>query len=222
MQDNPHAIDPPDHARFGRRHGRRAGARGIARSDRRRTTRARRSGWTWTRSRLDAAYDQNFYAPAAANIRRRCDDQQRAVRTRLGEPRREAYGPTEIEKLDIYRSQANQRADLCLHPWRRLARRPCQDSAIRPRCSSMPARISSRSTSSPIKEAGGDLRHDGRAGAARHRLGLQERRELRRRSESALRRRPLVGRTSVRRRAGDRLAEGFRPAGRHRSRAGCA
>ena len=53
---------------------------------------------------LDAAYDQAFYAPMGAQIRARMASNSEAVRRRLGEPRREAYGPSADEKLDIYRT----------------------------------------------------------------------------------------------------------------------
>jgi len=53
---------------------------------------------------LDAAYDQIFYAPLQAEIIRRQVSNSELARTRLGAPRREAYGPTEPEKLDIYRT----------------------------------------------------------------------------------------------------------------------
>ena len=51
---------------------------------------------------LDAAYDQSFYAPLGAQIRARLASSSEDVRARLGLPRRFAYGPTEVEKLDIY------------------------------------------------------------------------------------------------------------------------
>jgi len=53
---------------------------------------------------LDAAYDQIFYAPLQAEIIRRLVSNSELARTRLGAPQREAYGPTEPEKLDIYRT----------------------------------------------------------------------------------------------------------------------
>jgi len=53
---------------------------------------------------LDAAYDQIFYAPLQAEIIRRLVGNSELARKRLGAPRREAYGPTEPEKLDIYRT----------------------------------------------------------------------------------------------------------------------
>jgi arylformamidase len=53
---------------------------------------------------LDAAYDQSFYAPVRQALARFVSDSELA-RRRLGPPRREAYGPTDIEKLDIYRTK---------------------------------------------------------------------------------------------------------------------
>jgi arylformamidase len=53
---------------------------------------------------LDAAYDQAFYAPLRLEIIKRLASNSEIARTRLGQPRREAYGPTEAEKLDIYRT----------------------------------------------------------------------------------------------------------------------
>ena len=53
---------------------------------------------------LDAAYDQSYYAPLADQIRARFASNSELVRARLGSPRREAYGPTAIERLDIYRT----------------------------------------------------------------------------------------------------------------------
>jgi arylformamidase len=54
---------------------------------------------------LDAAYDQTFYAPLMFDILKRLDTNSEEVRGRLGRPERRAYGPTEIEKLDIYRAK---------------------------------------------------------------------------------------------------------------------
>src|SRR5260370_577464 len=50
---------------------------------------------------LDAAYSQIFYAPLQAQITRRLASSSELARARLGAPRREAYGPTAPEKLDI-------------------------------------------------------------------------------------------------------------------------
>jgi arylformamidase len=53
---------------------------------------------------LDAAYDQAAYAPNREQlIKRRIRDSELA-RQRIGEPERIAYGPAEIERLDIYRT----------------------------------------------------------------------------------------------------------------------
>ena len=54
---------------------------------------------------IDAAYDQRFYAPMGFQISKREVSESDAVRARLGEPLRLAYGPTEIEKLDVYRAR---------------------------------------------------------------------------------------------------------------------
>jgi arylformamidase len=51
---------------------------------------------------LDDAYDQAVYAPNAKQLHQRRQEKSREVRRRLGEPKRVAYGPTPIEKLDIY------------------------------------------------------------------------------------------------------------------------
>src|SRR6266851_7082961 len=53
---------------------------------------------------LDAAYDQAAYAPNREQlIQRRIRDSELA-RRHIGEPERAAYGPAEIERLDIYRT----------------------------------------------------------------------------------------------------------------------
>src|SRR5580693_3077776 len=54
---------------------------------------------------LDAAYDQAAYAPNREQlIKRRISDSE-LTRLRIGEPERVAYGPAEIERLDIYRTE---------------------------------------------------------------------------------------------------------------------
>jgi arylformamidase len=55
---------------------------------------------------LDAAYDQAAYAPNREQLIERRINDSAIVRRRIGEPERVAYGPTEIERLDIYRSAA--------------------------------------------------------------------------------------------------------------------
>ncbi len=54
---------------------------------------------------LDAAYDQGAYEANLGQIGQRGGSNSEAVRERLGQPKRVAYGPTEIEKLDIYRAK---------------------------------------------------------------------------------------------------------------------
>jgi arylformamidase len=54
---------------------------------------------------LDAAYTQAVYEPNLPQIQARFTSNSEATLARIGQPRRVAYGPTEIEKLDIYRSK---------------------------------------------------------------------------------------------------------------------
>src|SRR5262249_58717522 len=54
---------------------------------------------------LDAAYDQRFYAPTGDQIQKRVASISEAVRARLGEPLHLSYGPSEPEKLDVYRAR---------------------------------------------------------------------------------------------------------------------
>lgn len=55
---------------------------------------------------LDAAYDQSAYAPLGYQITERRASNSAETRRRLGQPRRESYGPSEIEKLDIFTTKA--------------------------------------------------------------------------------------------------------------------
>jgi len=54
---------------------------------------------------LDAAYDQSFYAPLLRQDIARWASNSEGARAQLGMPQRESYGPTEVEKLDIYRTK---------------------------------------------------------------------------------------------------------------------
>jgi arylformamidase len=70
---------------------------------------------------LDDAYDQSVYAPNAKQISARYATNSELARARLGPPRRLAYGPSEIEKLDIYLAKAaNAPINLFIHggAWR--------------------------------------------------------------------------------------------------------
>jgi arylformamidase len=54
---------------------------------------------------LDDAYDQSVYAPNQPLIALRRKLASEAALKRLGQPERVGYGPTEIEKLDIYKTR---------------------------------------------------------------------------------------------------------------------
>ena len=54
---------------------------------------------------LDDAYDQTVYAPNQPLIAARRKIASESVLSRLGLPQRVAYGPTEVEKLDIYKTR---------------------------------------------------------------------------------------------------------------------
>ncbi|HEV2546169.1 MAG TPA: alpha/beta hydrolase [Stellaceae bacterium] len=68
---------------------------------------------------LDAAYDQTAYAPLEGQILKRIGSLSAAAQERLGAPQREVYGPSEIEKLDIYRT-SHAKAPIFVHggAWR--------------------------------------------------------------------------------------------------------
>ena len=70
---------------------------------------------------LDAAYDQAPWAPNRPEIDRRNAQKSRTALARLGAPRRLAYGPTEIEKLDLYAARrSNAPMNVFIHggAWR--------------------------------------------------------------------------------------------------------
>jgi arylformamidase len=70
---------------------------------------------------LDAAYDQSKYAPNQALVQERRLAASARARAALGEPLRLAYGPSETEGLDVYRSsQANAPVNVFIHggAWR--------------------------------------------------------------------------------------------------------
>jgi arylformamidase len=70
---------------------------------------------------LDDAYDQVVYAPNREQVAKRRIANSDKARAVIGAPERRAYGPSEIEKLDIYRSkQANAPVNIFIHggAWR--------------------------------------------------------------------------------------------------------
>jgi arylformamidase len=65
---------------------------------------------------LDDAYDQSVYAFNQRNIAERRRANSEVALKALGPPQRLAYGPTEIEKLDIYRTKrANAPINIFIH-----------------------------------------------------------------------------------------------------------
>ena len=55
---------------------------------------------------LDAAYDQNVYAPNREQIAERNTANSELARERIGRPERLAYGSGEVETIDLYRTAA--------------------------------------------------------------------------------------------------------------------
>jgi arylformamidase len=71
---------------------------------------------------LDDAYDQEKYAPNRAQIVARRIANSERTRAIIGAPQRVAYGPSEIETLDIFRTaRANAPVNIFIHggAWRR-------------------------------------------------------------------------------------------------------
>lgn len=65
---------------------------------------------------LDDAYDQACWAPNREHVRRRRILACERAMDRLGPPQRVTYGPTEIEKLDIYKTErANAPVMIFIH-----------------------------------------------------------------------------------------------------------
>ncbi|MGH7088881.1 MAG: alpha/beta hydrolase, partial [Stellaceae bacterium] len=58
----------------------------------------------YTQAELDDAYDQAVYAPNQPQLQARRVSGSELARQRLGAPERFAYGPSEIEKLDLFRA----------------------------------------------------------------------------------------------------------------------
>jgi len=60
----------------------------------------------YDQAELDAAYDQAVYQPNIQQLRDRWASNSERTRARIGAPLRRAYGPGEIEGLDIFRTHA--------------------------------------------------------------------------------------------------------------------
>jgi arylformamidase len=70
---------------------------------------------------LDDAYDQTLWAPNHEHVRKRRHAASEQTLARIGPPERVAYGPTEIERLDIYKAkQASAPIHIFIHggAWR--------------------------------------------------------------------------------------------------------
>jgi arylformamidase len=72
---------------------------------------------------LDEQYEQRTWVPHADEIIKRFGVASDAVRTRIGEPRTERYGPSPIETLDIYGQ--SEKALVFVHggAWKRQSKR---------------------------------------------------------------------------------------------------
>jgi hypothetical protein len=159
---------------------------------------------------LDAAYDQVFYAPLKLESLKRLASNSEIARSRAGQPRREAYGPTQFEKLDIYRTnRPSAPIFVFIHGGAWLGEE-AKDYGF-------PAELFVNAGANfvaldfiAIGKAGGDLRV--MAKQVRRGVGLQECRKFRWRRESVLHWRPFLRWTSLRRYLGNRLAKGVRAA----------
>ena len=75
----------------------------------------------YDKEELDYAYDQSPWAPNVEEVFKREAQKNALARARLSPPRRLAYGPTEIERLDLYvTGQANAPINVFIHggTWR--------------------------------------------------------------------------------------------------------
>ena len=75
----------------------------------------------YDQAELDAAYDQAVYAPNRDQVLARNASNSERARARLGAPKRFAYGPSEVEGLDVYTTKrANAPINVFIHggAWR--------------------------------------------------------------------------------------------------------
>jgi arylformamidase len=79
----------------------------------------------YTQGELDRQYEQRTFAPNADEIIRRYAAASDAVRAKLGEPETLAYGPSQVEVLDVY-AGGRDRIVAFVHggAWTRMGRRP--------------------------------------------------------------------------------------------------
>ena len=184
---HPHAIDPPDHARIGRRDGRDAGARRTNASIGPPPHEKGPVVWmNMDQIELDAAYDQNFYAPAGA-IDPQAATPPTADAMRARARPAAARKPTARPRSRSSTSTATKKAPnapifVFIHGGAWLGgevkhRRRSGGDVHQRRRELRRARFRADQGSRRRSP------HDGRSGPARHRLGLQERQGLRRRRQ---------------------------------------
>jgi arylformamidase len=79
----------------------------------------------YTQDELDRQYEQRSFAPNADEIIRRYGAASDAVRSKYGEPETFAYGPTEVEALDLYGGRRDKVVAF-VHggAWTRMGKRP--------------------------------------------------------------------------------------------------
>ena len=160
---------------------------------------------------LDDAYDQEIWAPNRALIVERRKAASERARAILGQPKRVAYGPSEHEGLDIFDCGIKGApVNVFVHggAWRRNV---AADYALQAeplvRAGAHCVIIDFINVDQAERRSVSDVR----AGAARARLGLPQRRELRRRPHRHLYLGAFVRLASRRRRADARLEGGGLP-----------
>jgi arylformamidase len=79
----------------------------------------------YTQGELDRQYEQRSFAPNADEIIKRYGTLSDSVRAKLGEPETLAYGPTEVETLDLYGGRRDKIVAF-VHggAWTRMGKRP--------------------------------------------------------------------------------------------------
>ncbi len=128
---------------------------------------------------LDDAYDQDVYAPNRPLIVTRRIAASERARAILGEPQRVAYGPSEYERLDIFRAlRRRTRAGQCLHSRRRLAAQQGARLSLSGRAAGARRRALLHPRFHQCRAGGRRSVPDVRAGAPRHRLDLAQRRKF--------------------------------------------
>ena len=195
-----------------------AGCAGVPVQDRRLITRVRLFFWITTSSNSTLLTTRITTNHWAASFMRGSPLIATPSAPRLGAPRRVSYGPSEIERLDIYRTdRARAPIFVFIHGGSWIV----GSAAEAGYAAEMFVKAGAHYIAPDFRHGQRDRRRprcNGGASAPCDRVGLQERRELRRRPGSHLYWRPLVGRSSVWHRLGDRLGKRFWHPAHHRQR----